>query len=172
VQHEARVGLGRKLGRVADEQDSSGAEQRRRAHKERLEDVPAGRAVQRGEDVVEKQQRRARVDGTRERDALLLPAGEGHAALADDGRVAVRQRRQVGTQGASVHDGSVACLVERGAKEDVVSHRHVLHPCCLRAVGDCLAQRGAHAARLKDRLAQHARKEGGLATPDGSGDEK
>ena len=50
-----------------------------------VEDRRLGLGVDGGERVVEHQDLRLAHERARERDALLLPAGELHAALADDG---------------------------------------------------------------------------------------
>ena len=63
---------------------------------ERLLHLPLGPGVERARRLVEHQDRRVAQDRARDRDALLLAAREAVAALADDGVVALGQRRRSG----------------------------------------------------------------------------
>src|SRR5207237_7211376 len=60
---------------------------------ERLLDEPLRLGVERARRLVEDEDRRVAQDRPRDRDPLLLAAGEAVAALADDGVVALGQRR-------------------------------------------------------------------------------
>ncbi len=57
----------------------------------RLADLRLGFGVHRGGGIIQDEDARILQQGARDGDALLLPAGDGHPALADQGLVAVRE---------------------------------------------------------------------------------
>src|SRR5215213_783966 len=83
------------LVRVAHRREAVGDRDRRPPLREPVERVlhePLRLGVERARRLVEDEDRRVAQDRPRDRDALLLAAGEPVAALADNGVVAVRQR--------------------------------------------------------------------------------
>ena len=68
-----------------------------------VEDLPLRVRVDAGEGVVEDEDARRGREHARQRDALLLPARERHAALADDRVEAVREGGQVGFERGQAH---------------------------------------------------------------------
>ncbi len=89
------------------------------SHDAVVEDPLGGVRVDGAQAVVENQVLRVRVDGTGKRDALLLPAREGDAFLADQRFVAVVQNLQVTLQGAGDDDVLVPLLVEGRREQNV-----------------------------------------------------
>src|SRR5438552_2389643 len=84
------------LVRIADGRETVGDRDRRAALREAVERLlhePLGLGVERARRLVEDEDRRVAQDRARDRDALLLAAREAVAALADDGVVSLRQRR-------------------------------------------------------------------------------
>ena len=132
-------------------------------------------AVERAGGLVEQQQRRVLQDRPCDRDALALPAGEAHAALAQEAGIAFGQvaNEAVRVRGARRrHDLVVARL--RAAVADVLQRAGREDHAVLRHQADTLAQRGQvglahrHAvdgeqARLGVVKAQQQREQRGLA---------
>ena len=75
------------------------------------------------------------IDGASQANALLLPARQIDALLADLGRVAARHDVEVDDQGAGVDDLGVELVVVVAAEEDVLARRLVLDPGLLGHVG-------------------------------------
>ena len=109
---------------------------------ERLDDRLFGRRVERGRRLVENQNRRVADDGAGDGDALALAAGEGHAAVADHGRVALRHRHdevvRVGELGRA--HGRFGIRI-RAAVGNVLPDRRAEEQCVLQDEADLIAQR-------------------------------
>ncbi len=94
-----------------------------------IKQVFADGGVDRRERIVEHERRRARVDGARECNALLLAAGQVDTLLANLGRVAGGQNGKVGSQRARADDACVALGVKRATVENIVADGRVLYIC-------------------------------------------
>ena len=109
---------------------------------ERLLDEPLGLRVERARRLVEDEDRRVAQDRPRDRHPLLLAAREAVAALADDGVVAVGQRRdhvvdaRSGGRGFELLVGRV-----RLREAQVLAHRRVEEVRLLRDDADEIRQR-------------------------------
>ena len=109
---------------------------------ERLLHEPLGLGVERARRLVEDEDRRVAQDRARDRDPLLLAAGEAVAALADDGVVALGQRRDHVVDPGSL-GGRLDLLVGRVRlrEAEVLAHRRVEEVRLLRDDADEVGQR-------------------------------
>jgi hypothetical protein len=101
---------------------------------EYLEDLSAGVRIDCAEHIVEEVDIAVLVDGTGELDALLLPAAEVDATLANLRLVAKLHHLQVLLQAAHPDDLFVPLPVHGLPEEDVLLDGAVLNPCRLRDV--------------------------------------
>mmetsp|Transcript_12330 Transcript_12330/g.36629 ORF Transcript_12330/g.36629 Transcript_12330/m.36629 type:complete len:243 (+) Transcript_12330:2135-2863(+) len=120
--------------------------------------------------VVQQQDVGIGVNRARQGDALLLPAGEVHALLADLRGVALRQSLEVGPQLASADDLGVPLLVQRAVESDVVLDRRVADPRDLRGIGDAPGDGDAAGARGRAKVADQRLQQAGLAHADAAED--
>ena len=86
------------------------------------------------DDTLLKSCRSVGVNGTRQRDALLLPARQVDAVFANFGLIAGRQHVEVVVEGAHGQCALIRGLVIVAVEEDVFSDGQVLNPCLLRHV--------------------------------------
>ena len=100
------------------------------------QDVLCHVRVHRRERVIEHEESRVRVHGTRDADALLLPTGQVDAALADLGAIACRQRGDIGLQPGHRQCALVPLADKRQADDDVFAERRIKDPCLLRHIPD------------------------------------
>ena len=122
------------------------------SRRERLLDRALGLDVERARGLVEDEHGRVAQDRAGDRDALLLAAGEAEAALADDGVVALGQRRDdvVDLGGAG---GLLDLLVGRVRPREaqVLAHRGVEEVGLLRDDADRVGERVEASARARRR---------------------
>ena len=117
-----------------------------------------GLVVQRAGGLVEHQHRRVAQDRPGDGDALLLAAGEAVAALADDGVVAVGQRRDevVDLRGARAASSSSSSVASGLAKRRFSADRGVEEVGLLGDQPDGLRQRGEAEVAHVDAVDRHA----------------
>ena len=138
VEHDDLVGVadGREPVRDRDRRPSLGEPVERLLHE------PLGLGVERARRLVEHEDRRVAQDRPRDRDPLLLAAGEAVAALADDGVVALGQRRDHVVDARRL-GGGLDLLVGgvRLREAQVLAHRRVEEVRLLRDDADEVGQR-------------------------------
>ncbi len=138
VEHRDLVGVAHRREAVSDHDRRAALGQ----PLERLADGALGLHVERARGLVEHEHRRVAQDGAGDRDPLALAAGEAEAALADDGVVALGQRRDrvVDLGGARrLLDLLVGRIRPREAQ--VLAHRGVEEVGLLRDDADRVGQR-------------------------------
>jgi hypothetical protein len=108
-------------GRQAVRDDDGGAADHRRL--QRALHQALGLGVERAGRFVEQQQRRIFQQGARDRDALALAAGQAHAALAQEGAVALRQALDEFVGGGQFRRGDDFLVAGAGTAVADVFHR-------------------------------------------------